>query len=171
MSLCGYLICTCCLPPQLPKSSVESFQHRLNSHTITFSCPSSSLDSPYQPVFCFCPELMKSVGPFSEASEALFSAPAAPPAPSVPLTHSCSHVFFSSKRGGGRSSKQQEAPPSWDYSVWMSGCLNACKWMCELCFISGDAYLFNYMFSFQGKVAFLLVWVCKFKSQLHISLV
>lgn len=98
----GYLLCTSPLPPQLHRSSDESFQNCLNSHTITFSCSSSSFDSPHHSCFFFfyflpwAHEIRRS---FCWGFTATVQRPGRPPAPSAALTHSSSHCF--AKCGGG----------------------------------------------------------------------
>lgn len=98
----GYLLCVSSLPPQLHRSSDDSFQWSRNTHTITFSQSSSSLNSLHQSgLFSFflswAHEICRS---FAEASVTLFIIPAAP-LPTLFL----SHTHISAKCGGGGSGK------------------------------------------------------------------
>lgn len=108
----GYLLCrpTSSLPPQLHKSSDESFQHCLNSHTITFSCSSSSLDSLHQSVFfffflCWAHEICSS---FFRRLQWHCSVSKLSPCP-LCFSHTLTLTFFA-KCGGGGSNKGKPHP-------------------------------------------------------------
>lgn len=88
-------LCTSSLPPlQLHKSSDEGFQYCLNSHTSHFPALRHHSVPLFFFFFFFLPWAHEICWPFFWCCRGTVERPGRPPAPSVPLTHSCSHFLL-----------------------------------------------------------------------------